>query len=155
MKKFLFILFLFLSIIFLSAEQEEGILKIDIKVSPYRLAKGQEGKVVLKLDVEEGISINPQPSFIIEFEPADELIFPKDFYTASDLEIKISKENGREFLIFSDPVEIPFTMNLEAKPGKHQLKGKIKYFASCKEEEWCLKSSTEFKVEFYTRSRHP
>lgn len=147
------IVLLIIGMVFLSAEEKTDVLEVDVSISPGRLSRGQEGKVIVKLDIKKGISINPQPSFIIEFQPVEELIFPKDFYTASDLEIEITKEGGREYLIFNDPIEIPFTVSLEAETGRHQLEGKIKYFACCKDEEWCLKSSTEFTTSYYTRGR--
>jgi hypothetical protein len=131
---------------------EENLLEIDVSINPYRLSRGQEGKVIIKITLEEGIDVNAQPSFQIEFTSSDELVFPKNFFTASDLEIEILKENGFEYLNLSAPLEIPFTVSLEAERGNHTLEGKIKYFACSKEEGWCLKNSTKFTARFYTRS---
>jgi hypothetical protein len=134
-----------------SSDQEEECVKVEASISPRWLSRGQEGKVVLKIKLAEGITINPQPSFIIECNTTEELIFPKNFFTASDLEIAIKEENGKEVLDFKDPVEIPFTVSLESKRGNHTFGGKIKYFAFSKQESWCLKSSVKFQASFYTR----
>lgn len=140
--------------VFLSiwGQKEEECLKVDAAVNPRWLSRGQEGKVVLKIKLAEGIDIHPQPSFIIECNPSDELIFPKSFFTASDLEIEIKEENAKESLNLDKPIEIPFTVSLEAQRGNHTFEGKIKYFAFSKQEDWCLKNTAKFRVSFYTRS---
>jgi hypothetical protein len=135
-----------------SASDEENLIDLDVSISPYRLSRTQEGKVIIKIALEEGIEINAQPSFIIEFSPTEELVFPKNFFTASDLEIEIIKENGFEYLKLDEPLEIPFTVSIEAERGTHTLEGKIKYFACSKQEGWCLKNTTDFSARFYTRN---
>jgi hypothetical protein len=131
--------------------EEEKPLKIKSTLSPARLSRAQEGKVVLELVVKKGISISPHPSFIIEFSPSEEIIFPKNFFTASDLEIETIEENGHEHLNLKKPIKIPFTVSTEAKRGRHILQGKIKYFARSTQEGWCLKMTSEFSASFYTR----
>jgi hypothetical protein len=135
-----------------SAQKEADCLKVNASISPRYLSRGQEGKVVLKITLAEGVSINPMPSFIIECNPSYELIFPKSFFTASDLEIEIKEENGEEYLHLGNPIEIPFTVSLDAKRGNHSFSGRIKYFAFSEEEGWCLKSTSKFSASFYTRS---
>lgn len=134
-------------------QTEEDLLKITASINPRRLDRGQEGKVVLKLDIKKGIVINAQPSFIIELKPSEELVFPKSFFTASDLEIEVFKDNGKEYLNLEDPFEILFTVGLEAPGGYHELEGKIKYFAQSNTERWCLKKTSKFKAAFSVRSR--
>lgn len=134
------------------AQEDEGCLKIEASVRPRWLSRGQEGNVILKIKLAKGITVSPQPSFIIECSPSQELLFPKNFFTASDLEIEIKEENGEEYLNLEKPIEIPFTVRLEAKRGNHSFGGKIKYFAFSREEGWCLKSTAKFSASFYTRS---
>lgn len=134
------------------AQQDENCLKVDASVSPRWLSRGEEGKIVLKIRLAEGITINPQPSFIIECDPSDELIFPKNFFTASDLEIEIKEDTGEEYLDLEKPIEIPFTVSLDATRGNHSFEGRIKYFALSEQDGWCLKSTAKFAASFYTRS---
>jgi hypothetical protein len=68
------------------------------------------------------------------------------------LEIEIVEEKTNEFLNLKDPIEIPFTVSLDAKRGNHSFEGKIKFFAFSKQEGWCLKSTAKFSASFYTRS---
>lgn len=131
----------------------EDLLKVDVSINPMRLRRGQEGKVVLKFSVKEGIRVSSQPSFTIDLEPSDELIFPKNFFSASDLEIEIKEEDGKEYLELKGPIEIPFSVNMDAKRGNHTIGGKIKYFACSQEEGWCLKYTAKFSSAFYTSSR--
>lgn len=151
--KRLIILCFAIAVIFLFLFAEEGdFLKVDASIIPTRLSRGQEGKVVLKLKLASGVTISAQPAFIIECGPSEELIFPKNFFAASDLEIEIKEEDGKEFLMLENPIEIPFAVSINAERGNHIFEGKIKYFACSKEEEWCLKSSAKFSASFYTRS---
>jgi hypothetical protein len=140
-----------LTVVFFLSAMEDDSLKIKASINPKRLSRGEEGKVTLELSLKEGISISQQPSFVIEFNPSEELNFPKNFFTASDLEIETVEQDGEEYLNLEKPVEIPFSVKLEANRGNHALKGKIKYFACCPNEGWCLKSKATFTAPFYTR----
>lgn len=131
---------------------QESFLKIEASVVPRKLARGEEGAVLLKLSLEEGIAISPHPDFIIEFEPCPGLVFPKSFFTASDLGIDALEKDGEDYLDVQAPIRIPFTVGLEAKKGSHILEGRIRYFARSKKEGWCVKNSTKFYVPFATRS---
>lgn len=137
----------------LVSSEVDDLLRVTASISPMRLRRGEEGKVVLKLSVKAGIAISSQPSFTIEFEPSDELIFPKNFFSASDLEIEIKEKNGKEYLDLKEPIEIPFSVNMEAKRGNHKIGGKIKYFACSQSEGWCLKYTSKFTSSFYTSIR--
>lgn len=144
------------SFLFLNASpgaDETSLLKVRASVIPKRLARGQEGKIQLRFTLAKGITINHQPAFTIEMSSSEELAFPKDFFTSSDLEIEIKEEDGREFLNLEVPVSIPFTVKLQAQRGSHMVKGKIKYFASSYSEGWCLKETTEFSSVFFTSNR--
>ncbi len=115
-------------------------------MSPKNLSQSQEGKVILKLILQEGLTINPQPSFTIEFSPIEGIIFNRNKYTDSDLGIEILEEMGEEYLNLKNPFEIPFRVSSDAEKGNHLLKGRIDYFVCSKEEGWCLKSHSKFTV---------
>lgn len=132
--------------------RDEDLLKIECSVVPKRLSRGEGGKAVIGLAVKEGVLISAQPSFIIELSPAPEISFPKNFFTASDLDIDVVETPGGTFLDLSKPVEIPFTVVPDAKPGGHILEGRIKYFARSPGEGWCYKTISKFSVAFTTRS---
>jgi hypothetical protein len=130
---------------------DDDLLKVEASLRPKSLSRGEEGKVVLHVLVQTGITINPHPAFTIEFAPSRELIFPKNFFTHSDLNMEVLEASGVQYLNLQKAIEIPFTVSLEARRGGHILEGKIKYFAFSKTEGWCLKYTARFAVPFFTR----
>jgi len=135
-----------------STAQDDDLLKIDCAVQPKRMSRGEEGTVVLKLAIQKGILISAQPSFIIEFSPVPEIGFPKNFFTASDLNLDVVEDSGHSHLDLSKPIVVPFTISPDAKPGGHILEGRIKYFARSPEDGWCYKTTSKFSVAFSTRA---
>jgi len=131
--------------------QDAELLKIESSIAPKRLSRGEEGKVIIKLGIQPGIRLSSQPSLTIEFTPLPELVFPKDFFTATDLGVDVLEEGSESSLNLKAPLEIPFTVSPEAKPGSHILEGRVKYFARSQKEGWCYKSSSKFSVSFSTR----
>ena len=144
------VLFLLLAFSYLGSQEEE-LIKIDATIVPIRLSKGDEGKIVLRFRVKEGITINPQPALTIELSPSEDLVFSKNFFTQSDFEIEIQEEDGKEYLVLTKQIEISFTVSDEAVKGTHSLEGKVKYFAFSKAENWCLKTTSLFTASYYTR----
>ena len=135
--------------------EKYDVLGVKADVSPLRLSRGQEGKIKLTFMLKEDIIISSQPSFIIEIDYSEGLVFSKDFFTASDLEIEVVEKDGKEYLDLSQPVEIPFTVSMESERGNHSLAGKVKFFACNPEEDWCLKDKTPFSARYYTSNRYP
>jgi hypothetical protein len=131
---------------------QEDFLKIEASIAPRKLSRGEEGAVILKLSLQEGIVVSPQPDFIIEFKPCPEIIFPKNFYTATDLEVETIVREGEESLGLDKPVRIPFTVSPQAKKGSHILEGRVRYFARSKAEGWCARNTAKFFVPFSTRA---
>jgi len=142
---------LFVALAVLLSAQED-FLKIEASIDPRKLSRGEEGAVLLKLSLQENISVSPQPDFIIEFKPCAEIIFPKNFYTATDLEIETAVREGDESLELGTAIRIPFTVSPEAKKGSHILEGRVKYFARSQKEGWCVRNTAKFFVPFSTRS---
>jgi len=142
---------LFVALAVLLSAQED-FLKIEASIDPRKLSRGEEGAVLLKLSLQENISVSPQPDFIIEFKPCAGIIFPKNFYTATDLEIETAVREGDESLELGTAIRIPFTVSPEAKKGSHILEGRVKYFARSQKEGWCVRNTAKFFVPFSTRS---
>lgn len=130
-----------------------NLLTVTASVQPKRLRRGQEGELRLRFRLLPGIIILSQPDFLIEITSSDALSFPKAFYSASDLEMTIIEEEGREYLDMSSGLGIPFTVKRAARSGNHVVRGRVKYFGCAREEGWTLKSKTRFSASFYTSSR--
>jgi len=129
------------------------LLRVSGSVEPKRMRRGQEGVLRLRFRVEPGIRILSQPDFKIEITSSDALSFPKAFYSASDLEMTIVEEEGREYLDMSAGVGIPCTVKLEARSGNHVVRGRVKYFGCDREDGWTMKNKTRFSASFYSSSR--
>src|SRR4030067_564232 len=84
-------------------------------------------------------------------KPCPQIIFPKNFYTATDLEVETAVRGDEELLNLEKAIRIPFTISPVAKKGSHILEGRIKYFARSRAENWCVKNTAKFYVTFSTR----
>lgn len=136
--------------------REGDYLQVDASVNPGRLSRGEEGKLVLKFKLKDGIKLSPHPFFSIELSPSEALVFPKNFFSATDLDIQNEDNEDneeRKFLKVDEDIEIPFTVILDAERGDHLLEGKIKYFAYSLEQGWFLKNTIDFSASYYIRNR--
>ncbi len=136
-------------------EAQDELLRVEASVVPRRLARGEEGAVVLKLGVEAGIMVSPHPEFIVEFKPCEELVFPKNFFTATDLGVETLEKEGQQYLSFDKPLRIPLTVSARAKKGSYILEGRIKYCARSTAEGWCVKETAKFFVAYSTKPAAP
>jgi len=141
---------LFVCTCLLSAQ--EDFLKIEASIAPRKLSRGEEGAVLLKLSLREGLSVSPQPDFIIEFKPCPEVVFPKNFYNATDLEIETVAREEEEALDLTKAIRVPFTVSPTARKGSFILEGRVKYFVRSREESWCVKNTAKFFIPFSTRA---
>lgn len=129
-----------------------GLIRVEASVVPLRLIRGQEGKVLFKVVVRRGLAVSPHPSFSIDFEPDPILVFPKPFFTATDLNAEVATLSGRQALSFKKPLEIPFTIGARAPRGVHVLAGRVRYYAVSLTEGWCRKSTAHFRATYSTRT---
>jgi len=130
---------------------QDDTVKIEAAAEPRRLARGEEGKIRLRLQVPKGIYLSAASSFLIEFTPLEDIVLPKTFFTVSDLGLEVLEESGVSYLNVASPIEIPFTVSPDARRGSHILRGRVKYIARSIAGGWCLKSSAKFSVSFSTR----
>ncbi len=151
MKTKIFLWILIFSLFSAASAPQDDVLRVEASVVPKTLSRGQEGKIVLRLHLQEKLTISPHPFFLVEFNPPEELVLSKNIFTADDLKIETVVEDGEESLNIKEPLEIPFIVRLEAASGAHRLEGKVKYFARSREEGWCLKSASKFGASFSTR----
>ncbi|MBM3294154.1 MAG: hypothetical protein FJY82_06465 [Candidatus Aminicenantes bacterium] len=133
----------------------EDLVKVESRVAPLRLARGEEGKIVLKLTVKPGIVVTAASGVTVELEPNGELVFPKSFFTAADLAVPRVVVEGKECLDFGKPVEIPLTVSPNARRGVHVIRGRVKYYGTSLAEGWCYKSAVKFSATFSTRGPSP
>jgi hypothetical protein len=129
-----------------------GPVRVEAGVTPLRLMRGQEGKVQLKVVVPRDLLVSPHPSFTIEFDPSPAVVFPKPFFTATDLNAEVVTVGDRPALGFQKPLEIPFTVAAKAPRGVLAIEGRIRFYAISLSQGWCRKSSSRFRATFSTRT---
>ncbi len=129
-----------------------GLVRVEAGVTPLRLMRGQEGKIHLKVVVLRDLLISPHPSFTIEFDPSPTIVFPKPFFTATDLNAEVVTVGNRPALSFQKPLEIPFTVGSKAPQGIHAVEGRVRFYAVSLAEGWCRKSWTRFRATYSTRT---
>jgi hypothetical protein len=130
----------------------DELLKIEASVAPRRLSRGQEGVVLLKLSLQGDITVSPHPDFIVEFRPSEELVLPKNFFTASDLEVEVVEKDGQECLSFKKPLKIPVTVSPGAKKGSYILEGRVRYYARSASEGWVVRNTAKFYAAYSTQA---
>lgn len=128
----------------------QDLVNIEAGISPRRLARGQEGKIVLKVGLKKGIAISALPAFTIEIDGGEDLVFAKSFFTGSDLALARIEIDGKDCLNLQAPIEIPFKVGPKARRGVYILRGRVKYFAFDLAGGWCFKSSAKFSTAYST-----
>ena len=132
------------------AATAEDLLKIEAAISPKRLVRGQEGKIVLNVRLKKGIAVSALPEFRIEVEGGGDLVFPKTFFTNVDLALPRVEIDGRDCLDLKAPIVIPFSVGPKARRGVYVMRGRVKYFAFDQAGGVCLKSSAKFSTSYST-----
>jgi len=136
----------------LTLGSQETLLKVDVAIVPKILSRGESGQVILRLTVPEGVVVLSEPEFVIEFKPSPPITFPKNFFTATDLELETENQNGRECLKLDKIIKIPFSVALDAPAKTYILEGKVKYVLQSRQRGWCLKTASKFFSSFSTRA---
>jgi len=128
----------------------QDLVTIEARIAPLRLARGQEGKLVLKVGLKKGFAVSALPAFTIEIESSEDLVFAKSFFTGSDLALAKVEVEGRECFDLKEPIEIPFKVGLKARRSVYILRGRVKYFVFDLAGGVCMKSSTKFSTSYST-----
>lgn len=133
-------------------EAQETLLKVDVAIVPKILSRGESGQIILRLTVPEGVIVLTEPEFIIEFKALPPINLPKNFFTATDLDLETTDYSGRECLKLDKIIKIPFSVALDAPPRTYILEGKIKYTLFSPKRGWCLKTVSKFYGSFSARA---
>ena len=149
MKKTLCLLILSLLIININNSSQEDYLKIDTQVTPKSIFQGAEGTLKIKITPKEGIKISSHPEFIIKLHDNSNLVFPKIFFTASELNYQTKQEDNVILLDLEKEIEIPFKVNDNSLIGRHKISGEIIFTAIFK-DNWSLKTYQKFITNFFS-----
>ncbi|MCX7973262.1 MAG: hypothetical protein N3B16_02010 [Candidatus Aminicenantes bacterium] len=145
-------LFILFNIFILKLRAQETLIKVDVAIVPKILSRGETGQIVLRLTVPDGAIVLTEPEFIIEFKVLPPLNLPKNFFTATDLDLETEDKKGRESLKLDKIIKIPFSVALDAPPKTYILEGKVKYTLFSLKKGWCLRTASKFYGSFSTRA---
>lgn len=127
----------------------EDFLNISANVYPSSIKQGDEGVIIIKITPKNGIKISSFPNFMIKLNPSDNLIFSKQFFTASELNVETEADDNTVFLKLEKKNEIGFKVSDSALIGKINISGDI-IFTAVFEDNWSLKTRQPFNVGFYS-----
>lgn len=146
-KKRYIIIFFFSLICFLIGASDEDYLKIDAKVNPKNIKKGEEGILKIKITPKSPIKISSHPEFLIKLDNNLDLSFPKIFFTASELDFQTMQDTGTVILDLEKEIEIPFKVNKDVSQSKHIINGEVVFTAVFK-DNWSVKTYQKFNTQF-------
>ena len=143
-------LFILMLTILLPAQTQEDYLKIEAQITPRLIRQGEEGILKLKITPKDGIRISSHPEFIIKLKDNSNLVFPKIFFTASELNFHTKQESGTIILEMGKQIEIPFKVQENSLLGRHRITGEV-VFTAVSDDHWSLKTYQKFFTEFISR----
>lgn len=153
MKKIIYYLIITFFIININHSSQEDYLKIDAQITPKYIFQGEEGILKIKITPKEGIKISSHPEFIIKLHDNGNLVFPKIFFTASELNYQTKQEDNVILLDLEKEIEIPFKVNDNSLIGRHKISGEIIFTAIFK-DNWSLKTYQKFITNFFSKKKY-
>ncbi len=150
MKKIILVLSLFL--------MGQAIITPDYKLSavakPNYLKRGEAGKIIISIELSKTSYVKPAPSLIIKCIPVEGIIFPKEIFKSSEMNLPILQKKEISYINLKEGIEIPFTVNEKAKAGKRGLSFELKFLVCSEYRDICAKAVETVNVEiFVTRGR--
>jgi len=145
--KVIVILFL-LAVFFLpSVANQDAYLDVFAQVSPSVIRQGQEGVLKIKIIPRASLRISANPELMIRFDNNSNLVYPKQFFTGSELNFKTVQEQDGIYLDFDREIEITFKVSEAALLGRQVISGEIVYTALF-QDNWSIKTYQRFSTNF-------
>jgi len=140
------------------SNSNDSFIDIIVSVEPNIITIGKEGVLKIKVVPNTAVRISSSPEFVVRLSDSDEnVVFTKNFFTASELEFKTVQEGKNVFLNLNKEILIPFKV-IAPYPGTHKISGKIIFTAIEKKDNWSIKTfntfSTYFKSELKKKKRY-
>ncbi len=130
---------------------QEDYLKIDTTISPHSIRQGEEGVLKLKITPRRDIKISSYVGFMIKLDDNENLSFPKEFFTANELDLQSRQVDDVVYLALDEKeIPIPFKVNKSSLMGKQKISGEIVFTAVFK-DNWSMKTYQKFYVDFNSK----
>lgn len=126
--------------------------KLSAVAKPYYLKRGESGKVIISLEPSKRNYIKPSPPLIVKCIPVEGVIFPKEIFKSSEMNLPILQKEEMSYIETKEGIEIPFTVDEKSKAGKKELSFELK-FLICSENGICSKEIERVTVEIFVMKR--
>jgi hypothetical protein len=123
--------------------------KLSAVAKPNYLKRGESGKVVIFIDLQKRNYIKPAPPLIIKCFPGEGIVFPKEIFKSSELNIPILQRKDISYLDLREGIEIPFSVEQKARAGKRELTFEIKFLICSETKGICSKAVEKVYVEIF------
>ena len=138
------------------ADQEEPAvpyLQVEAKTNKKAYYQGEEGQIKLRITPRSDINISVYPEMLIRFRSNANLVFAKNFFTASELDFLTFQEKDTEYVYYNldKEIVIPFKVSPNALLGRMRIEGEVAFSAIFLSNHWCLKTYETFEVEIVSR----
>lgn len=127
--------------------------KLSGVAKPYYLKRGESGKVIISVELMKRTYIKPAPPLIIRCIPVDGVIFPKEIFKSSEMNLPIHQKKDLSYIDLKEGIEIPFSIEKKAKAGKRELAFEVKFLICSESENICTKAMETVNVEIYVTRR--
>ena len=124
-------------------------LSITAKTNKKYYQQGEEGKIRLRITPRPDINISVYPDMLIRFKANANLVFAKNFFTASELDFLTVQEKDSDYVYYNLDKEIvlPFKVSESALLGRMLIEGEVAFSAIFVANHWCLKTYEPFSIE--------
>ncbi len=127
--------------------------KLTALAKPNYLRKGEAGKVVISIELSKRAYIKPAPPLIIKCLPVEGVIFPKEIFKSSEMNLPILQKKELSYIDIKEGIEIPFTIEEKAKSGKRELSFELKFLICSESKGICAKAVETVNVEIFVKRR--
>lgn len=117
--------------------------------------QGEEGQIRIRITPRPDINISVNPDMLIRFKTDANLVYAKNFFTASELDLLTIQEEGTDYVYYNldKEIVIPFKVSEDALIGRLVIGGEVAFWAIFASNHWCLKTYQPFQVEIASRYR--
>jgi hypothetical protein len=127
--------------------------KLTALAKPNYLRRGEAGKVVISIELSKRAYIKPAPPLIIKCHPVEGVIFPKEIFKSSEMNLPILQKKELSYIDIKEGIEIPFTIEEKAKSGKRELSFELKFLICSESKGICAKAVETVNVEIFVKRR--
>jgi len=119
--------------------------KLDISVSPSEVEPGASATVTVRIVPKDGIKVNRYPKIKLQVPEQTGLVHEARAEIGDEKPPPPDKMNSNYYKTV-DPVELQFTLDDAATPGRHELDAKLTYYYCVAASGFCAPARVQIKI---------